>query len=360
MAFESNLQRSAPARGEIVQRKQMERQLAVLGAAAYRVTAMRTVFDEGGDAQRVAKVLTAVGAGDDRRDLPIAADEVLARQADWRKWNARGWNVFIAPIDPNRWHLVVDDLTEETLSELRRRGYQPALVQRTSPKSIQAILVCRGDRGDDLDRAAANALVRRINQALGDKKFTGAEHPFRLSGFTNRKAAYERDGRWPFVTILEAAGVECDRTREMIERGKARLTKEVDLNQFGGACSPSPTSARSAHLSKAPVAGADAVEAYRELVASIRASIAARRGLDWDQSTADFQAAMRMLAGGFSIAQVQRAISTGRPDIALRHPDVMRYVVETATNAAVRVGQMQKDEARRLQQAVRGRREPQP
>ena len=197
-----------------VKRKTVSEQLGALDAETYRVTLMRN-----GEGINFGKRDETLG-----KDL-LSSAEVLERIPTLAAWNARGWNVFVTPVDMTRRFILLDDLTPQTLRELRQEGYAPAVVQETSPGSLQAVL--RAPRNQTPEEAA-NEFFKDMNRARGDQKIVGMEHPMRLAGFQNRKDKHrDEKGHYPFVRLREAVNVTCRRTVQMIQAYVDRVTSHA-------------------------------------------------------------------------------------------------------------------------------------
>lgn len=107
-----------------------------------------------------------------------------------------GFDIYITPIDTKNNYLVVDDLTEENLKEIKGFYTSPTLVQQSSENNFQAIYKLPKDVAD---QQTANKIVSYLNKKYGDPKFSGAVHPFRMAGFSNKKAGKNN----AFTTIRE-------------------------------------------------------------------------------------------------------------------------------------------------------------
>ncbi len=148
---------------------------------------------------------------DQRRNEPdgMARWEVLLALPRMAEYAAEGKNINIVPLSPDRHHILVDDLTQESLHRLREDGYMPACVIESSPGSFQAILNVPVDAGSEkeLEREAANKLTRDLNKKYGDPNLSGAVHAHRLPPFPNCKPKHRRaDGSFPATRLVEAGG----------------------------------------------------------------------------------------------------------------------------------------------------------
>jgi hypothetical protein len=131
--------------------------------------------------------------------------DALLRSVPWmRLQNRNGRNIYIRPRGEHNLSLV-DDLTAEAVTAMKRGGFSPALVVRTSSGNHQAWLKHPAQLGRELGTAVARALAEKF---AGDRGAADWRHFGRLAGYTNRKARH-RDaatGLHPFVLLLEADG----------------------------------------------------------------------------------------------------------------------------------------------------------
>jgi hypothetical protein len=170
--------------------------------------------------------------------LPRTWDsESLMRSVPWmRLQNRNGRNVYVRPKGEHNLSMV-DDLTAEAIAAMKREGFSPALVVRTSPGNHQAWLKHPRHLDRELGTAVARALAERFG---GDRGAADWRHFGRMAGFANRKSKYcdPSTGLYPFVLLLEAEGkvypeaerilaavsVELDRKREERSRLVERAT----------------------------------------------------------------------------------------------------------------------------------------
>jgi hypothetical protein len=148
----------------------------------------------------------------------------LLNSFSWLKFqNLNGRNVYIRPKGEHDLSLI-DDLTAATVSEMKKSGFQPAVVIETSPGNFQAWLKHPEVLPKDLGTATARALAGRF---YGDRGAADWRHFGRLAGFTNRKTIHrQNNGLYPFVGLIEATGEVYSEARQFIETVKADLEKE--------------------------------------------------------------------------------------------------------------------------------------
>jgi hypothetical protein len=122
----------------------------------------------------------------------------------FRRENAGGAEIFVRPSGANALTLI-DDLDRKRIDDMRRNGFEPALIVETSPGNFQVWL----NHGlviqdPSLSSLAAKELARRF---CGDPSSAGWLHFGRLAGFTNQKLKRRLATGWPpFVVLREKSG----------------------------------------------------------------------------------------------------------------------------------------------------------
>ena len=232
--------------------------------------------------EAVDSQLTAMGAevfevGALRLDAGGKPDFMLLRAWDrktvmesvpwlWHQ-NWCGSHIYVRPKGENNLTLI-DDLKYDAVVQLRRAGLEPAAVVRTSPGNYQVWIKHTAPLDKELGTAVARDLAERFG---GDVKAADWRHFGRLSGFRNTKAKHkevlpvpeydewrsrnfyrdlegqwvDKDGsvyteeglremhagllpstRYPFVRLLEAAGVVARESERVVASAKTRLEEE--------------------------------------------------------------------------------------------------------------------------------------
>lgn len=185
-----------------------DRIMALAGAANHRTTGGYMAGFQAqvkGDrtAQAIARQLKAMGC--DRYDIGIrdaasgkmmnrewSAAEVLQNTPWLKRMNAQGNDVYIRPAEQERHGLVlVDDLSEFDLDDMKAEGREPALIVETSPKNYQAWVKVAQDAPAGHRGVIARKLAREYDAdpASADSRHYGrlaqpqgqAHHPHRLS-----------------------------------------------------------------------------------------------------------------------------------------------------------------------------------
>ena len=261
------------------------------------------------------------GRGVDGAERFYTADDVSGLIPYLSAQNLKGRDIYLTPIDHAHHYLVVDDMTPETLTAMTGKGWRPALVQESSQGNRQAILKVPRVDGPN-EQSVANALVVSLNREFGDPNFSGAVHPFRMSGFANKKPG--RDNA--FTRIIEAAGVICDKARDALAGIRAA---------FKPAPLPRIDDRPDRGLIIRPPASGGAFSRAREMILGL----AVKNGWTVDESRLDFGAARLMTADGMSVDEVAAGILDESPRLIERHRDPQGYALRTAQNAALKGAQ---------------------
>lgn len=118
------------------------------------------------------------------------AEGVKSKIPTLEYWNARGYDIYLTPIDDKYHHILLDDLTAEGVAYIRGQ-YDVSLVQTSSKDNFQAIIRVPKKEVSTEEQSAANELLRTLNHLPdgcgGDKSISAPRHPFRMVGFNNKK-----------------------------------------------------------------------------------------------------------------------------------------------------------------------------
>lgn len=280
----------------IAKGKAVGAQLAAIGAERYRITLMHA-----------EKPTYNMGKpkNNDEPERFYTADEVLDLIPTLSHRNFQGYNIFITPMPEfGRRYILLDDIRDMT----KAQELQPCLIMQTSPKSSQALYKV------DADEPAARAVFNNINKKWGDPKITGLIHPIRLAGFTNRKAKYEKNGVYPFIKILEAAGVVSDKIKELTRRAASALQTTAAI--MTPRKTPKPTADPIASKTDK---NTDAIsEWYQQQIAYW--------GDKADYSRIDRRLCIKLAESGYTESETQSILFKVSPNITGRHPDIDRYL----------------------------------
>lgn len=226
---------------------EFKRYAAAVGAERYRVTCIK-MEEDGGKKTFILDKKGGASSGFTPEEIGIHMVEMLRLQR-------RGENVYYTPLSDEKHHILIDDMTRDSLKKLQEDGYRPAVILESSPGNYQCLLTVP-QLGSEFDREVGNRITEHLNREYGDKKLSGCIHPHRAPGFENRKPKHRReDGGYPQVRLLFAECRECGKTQELgrkIERkyAEAAAKRKLECQTFQPQISQpgEPTSAYYAHL----------------------------------------------------------------------------------------------------------------
>nr|WP_290124174.1 DNA-primase RepB domain-containing protein [Shigella sonnei] len=237
-----------------------------------------------------------------------SASEVLQNTPWLKRMNAQGNDVYIRPAEQERHGLVlVDDLSELDLEDMKSEGREPALIVETSPKNYQAWVKVADAAGGELRGQIARTLASEYD---ADPASADSRHYGRLAGFTNRKDKHTtRTGYQPWVLLRESKGKTATAGPALVQQAgqqieqaqrqqeKARRLASLEL----------PERQLSRHRRTA-------LDEYRSEMAGL-----VKRYGD-DLSKCDFIAAQKLASRGRSAEEIGKAMAEASPALAERKP----------------------------------------
>lgn len=141
--------------------------------------------------------------------------------------NAAGKEIYVRPArlsgERTQGLVLVDDIDQVTVEEMKAQGLHPAAVIETSHRNCQAWVKIAPSLSRDESTQVAKLLARQVG---GDRGSAGFQHYGRLAGFTNRKDEHldDRTGKYPWVKVLEATGQPATSADGILHRAR----QEVD------------------------------------------------------------------------------------------------------------------------------------
>ncbi|WP_438828246.1 relaxase/mobilization nuclease domain-containing protein [Vibrio antiquarius] len=235
-----------------------------------------------------------------------------------RQKNAQGYDIYITPIDEGHHFIVVDDLTTQQHMAIMKEGYKPNLVQESSKDNRQAIFKIP-KQGEPDEQQAANAVVVELNREYGDKNFSGVVHPFRMAGFSNKKAGRNN----AFTRILSRSFEACRRVSETlkhkIESAKQQRNKQAIVSRVKG-------------MDDYPQFGKDAESHFKREWSKVH-GLATKKGWEIDYSRIDFQAVKASLEAGINPDELEQAILEHSPSVLDRKNNPEDYAQRTVKAA---------------------------
>lgn len=229
----------------------------------------------------------------------FSPEELEAHMPEMLRFQKRGENIYYTPLSDDRHHILIDDMTRDSLMRMQEDGFRPAVVLESSPGNYQCLLTIP-KLGTEFDRDVGNRITERLNREYGDKKLCGCIHPHRAPGFENRKPKHRReDGVYPQVKLLFAERREC---------GKAlALARRID-REYAEAAEKRKTAWRM--LTMPDVRPGDPAAAYYAHLENIRRHLTIE-----DYSRVDAMIALRMRSNGHSREVVKETIRVCAPTI---------------------------------------------
>jgi len=296
-----------------IKTKAVQLQHGFLGAEKYRITAVPRT-DKG--------YFRNLGRRGETETF-FTVEDLVHKIVELRTLNARGYDIYITPIDAKFHYIVVDDLTPETLAELLKDGYKPTLVQKSSQGNYQAVIKVEKKEGRT-EQSFANSAVLELNCRYGDPKFSGVIHPFRLAGFSNKKPG--RNNAFTQVVKEKSFKTVCPKTTCLLNAARASKTDTATQPVVHAAEMVSETILE-------PCQVTEAVEAYRKELKKV-VSVITEKGWTPDPSRIDFRVSKALLEKGYPKNFVITALLSGSEDLERRHANKTAYVLNTVNNAA--------------------------
>lgn len=273
------------------------------------------------------------GKGEDGDERFYKAQEVADMIPFLSRQNARGYDIYVTPIDPDFHYFVVDDMTDESLGRFYKGNFQPVIVQSSSKGNFQCVIKTVKDSSFKNEQSLANKIVRDLNVSVGDPNFSGVVHPFRMAGFSNKK-----EGRHDFFTrIVKAEHVICDVSVRWLDRFRTAINiKEAETKK---------DKARAVVKPPRSVAKGGSGDSLDALCLDAYASVFERvseAGWQLDMSRVDFSVAKVLLSNDVSVDDVERLLLAHSDGIYERHSNPVDYVHRTVVNALIELEQAQR------------------
>ena len=292
--------------------EQLQQYVAAVNADRIRVTCIRMKPD--GD--KKVFILDKRGGA----SQGFTPEELAAHLPEMLRLQQRGENIYYTPLSENRHHILIDDMTRESLEKLYADGFRPAVVLESSPGNYQCVLTIPKLKSPH-NRDVGNRITERLNKQYGDPKLSGCIHPHRAPGFGNLKPKHRReDGSFPKVRLLKAEKRECAKALELARQIEREYAAAEKARQPQTPPRPVTTHARSG----------DSVAAYYAHYANIRQHLALE-----DLSRVDAMIALRLRATGHSQQAVAEAVRQCAPTIREKNEGRawQRYAERTAAYA---------------------------
>ena len=289
----SPIQEPNAAQQPVYESQQFERYIAAVNAERVRVTCIR--LHQNGT--KKAFILDKT----DGASKGFTPQELQAHMPTMLRLQRRMENIYYTPLSSARHHILIDDMTQESMEKLYADGFRPAVVLESSPGNFQCVLTIPKLQSEH-DRDVGNRLTERLNRQYGDRKLSGCIHPHRAPGFANFKPQHRRaDGDFPRVRLVRAEKQECAKALEL----SRQIAKEYSQAAEGKRqqTRPRPPVTQNAH----PNATVTAYYAHYENI---------KRHLHMeDMSRVDAMIALRLRATGHSPEAVLATVFQCAPSI---------------------------------------------
>ena len=267
------------------------RYAAAVNADRYRVTCIK-MDEDGGKKTFILDKKGGMTRG-------FSPDEMEAHMPEMLRFQQRGENIYYTPLSDDRHHILIDDMTRDSLQRLQEDGFRPAVVLESSPGNYQCLLTIP-KLGTEFDRDVGNRITERLNREYGDKKLCGCIHPHRAPGFENRKPKHRReDNGYPQVKLLFAERRECGKALALARRIDREYAEAAEKRKAESRTFPMPD-----------VRPGDPAAAYYAHLENIRRHLSIE-----DYSRVDAMIALRLRSNGHSRKSVAETIRACAPTI---------------------------------------------
>lgn len=228
-------------------------------------------------------------------------DEVQQKIGEMIRLQKRGENIYVTPLSSKKHHILIDDMTGESVKRFLKDGFKPAAIIQSSPGNYQCILTIT-KLNSPFDKDVGNRLTERLNREYGDKKLCGCIHPHRIPGFQNRKPKHRKeDGTYPTVQLIESHAIECQKTFNLSKKIAQEIEKQNQAREEN-------KKFLQERITRQPLGSPEA--AYKAHYANIQRHLSIT-----DFSRVDAMIALRMRATGHSFDAVRAAIEHCAPEI---------------------------------------------
>lgn len=234
-------------------------------------------------------------------------EEVLKSVDFLKRENAKGADIYIRPSgEMNQGLILIDDLNQAQLEQMKQTGLAPAVTVETSPHNYQAWLrLSEKPIAPDVATTASRAITKHFG---GDMNSADWKHYGRLSGFTNRKPEHTTpNGKNPYVMCHTASGKQANRGDEMIFKAENKIRERNALTERYN---------RIKHAKNAPERNykRDPIKEYRKQLKTL----SERYGEQIDLSKADYMICLDMAKKGYTEKQLVETLEEASPELALR------------------------------------------
>ena len=144
------------------QRENFERYAQAVAADRYRVTCIKMEEDGKGKKTFILDKKDGVTKG-------FTVDELKRKMPEMLRLQARGENIYYTPLSERKHHILIDDMSKDSVNKLMQGGFQPAALLESSPGNYQCLLTIP-KLGTEFDKDVGNRLTEQLNRMYGDPK----------------------------------------------------------------------------------------------------------------------------------------------------------------------------------------------
>lgn len=233
--------------------------------------------------------------------------EVLKSVPWLKRENAKGADIYVRPAGEKSHGLIlVDDLNQAQLFQMKTTGLEPAAVVETSPHSHQAwIRLTDHPLNPEVATTASKAIAAHY---AADSNSANWRHFGRLAGFTNRKPEHTtKTGHNPWVLCHESNGRQASRGVEIAKRAdQAVIERQAQVER--------QTRLEAARGPPERSYGPGPAREYRKQLKHLTEHY----GVSMDISKADYMICTDMAKQGYSPEQLTKALEQASPELPTR------------------------------------------
>ncbi|MDR2410663.1 MAG: RepB family DNA primase [Bacteroidales bacterium] len=234
--------------------------------------------------------------------------------------NANGHDIFISPSkETERAIILVDDLTNNNIVNMKNDGYNPACIIETSPNNYQVwISLGQNPLSSEYRKIVSKFLASEYNGDIGS---VGSNHYGRLAGFTNRKSKYLTYFGYPYVLCTEYTGEHAHNRHKLIQYAENEFNHTINKQN-----KEIKTSMNNKQLCS---------EKAYELYFNQWEKHIKMYGKSYDLSRGDFAVVCRMIKEGYNRDEIFNAILLCSPNIKSRKGNYTEDYANRTINAAM-------------------------
>mgnify|MGYP001028594740 CR=1 FL=1 len=246
------------------------------------------------------------------------------KSVNWlKRENAKGADIYVRPAgDKNQGIILLDDLNQKQINEMKAKGYEPAVVVETSPQNHQAwVRLSQQPIEPELATGISKAMAGHFD---ADPNSADWRHFGRLAGFTNQKPEHRTaQGRSPWVLCHTSTGQQASRGDETVQT----ISKRIEEHR---AATSSETCPKQAVNAPQGPSKQDPIQTYQRHLKTVRE----RFGADMDLSRADYMICSNMALQGFLKDQLVQALEQASPDLGIRKASHQNDYCQRTADAA--------------------------